>query len=126
MGKYDLGLNGYSSIFSTEKERQEDTNVEKVIHFDNEAKLEATKSYSGYVAEKGFYFTIEIIAKNGSVNDIEITDTLGSGLVLNDDTYSLQFYNPWKEGTTGHFSSLGNNVYKISGLNLSENQKVYI
>ena len=103
-----------------------DTNVEKVIHFDNEAKLEATKSYSGYVAEKGFYFTIEIIAKNGSVNDIEITDTLGSGLVLNDDTYSLQFYNPWKEGTTGHFSSLGNNVYKISGLNLSENQKVYI
>ena len=31
MGKYDLGLNGYSSIFSTEKERQEDTNVEKVV-----------------------------------------------------------------------------------------------
>lgn len=31
MGKYDLGLNGYSSIFSTEQERNEDANTEKVV-----------------------------------------------------------------------------------------------
>lgn len=31
MAKYDLGLSGYNSIFSTEQERNEDTNTEKVI-----------------------------------------------------------------------------------------------
>ena len=31
MAKYDLGLSGYNSIFSTEQERQEDTNTEKVV-----------------------------------------------------------------------------------------------
>lgn len=31
MAKYDLGLSGYNSIFSTEQERKEDTNTEKVV-----------------------------------------------------------------------------------------------
>ena len=31
MAKYDLGLSGYNSIFSTEQERNEDANTEKVV-----------------------------------------------------------------------------------------------
>lgn len=31
MAKYDLGLSGYNSIFSTEQERKEDANTEKVV-----------------------------------------------------------------------------------------------
>lgn len=44
MAKYDLGLSGYNSIFSTEQERKEDTNTEKVVNIP----IESISDFKGH------------------------------------------------------------------------------